>query len=219
MVLSAVIFDLDQTLINRDATFEKFIKGQYSRFIDQLPSISQNDYYQTFLKHDHNGYSEKRVMFAGSCKELVIEYLEEQLLEDFLINYGGDAVLFDDALSILESLKDSYRLALITNGRSRGQRSKIKSTGIENYFEVIKISEEEQIKKPNLEIFERCLSDLDLKPMECVYIGDHPENDIQAAKKLGMRAIWRANSNYLAPSENDGIIYSLSGLPNILRKY
>lgn len=34
------------------------------------------------------------------------------------------------------------------------------------------------------------LNKLKLRPEECIYIGDHPVNDIEGAAKAGMETIW-----------------------------
>jgi putative hydrolase of the HAD superfamily len=34
------------------------------------------------------------------------------------------------------------------------------------------------------------LRKLELSPEQCIYIGDHPVNDIEGAAKIGMKTIW-----------------------------
>jgi putative hydrolase of the HAD superfamily len=44
--------------------------------------------------------------------------------------------------------------------------------------------------KPNGSIFIETAQAAGFSPSECLYIGDHPVNDIQAASKIGMDVIW-----------------------------
>ena len=46
------------------------------------------------------------------------------------------------------------------------------------------------MKKPDPRIFQLALDHFGLEPEQCLYIGDHPLNDIQGAAKAGMNTIW-----------------------------
>jgi putative hydrolase of the HAD superfamily len=89
--------------------------------------------------------------------------------------------------------------------------------GIEKYFETILISEWEGMKKPDHEIFEKALKQLNVLANECVYIGDHRENDIKAARKVGMKTIWKKDI-YWDDVEADFIIEDLSEILIIIEK-
>lgn len=75
--------------------------------------------------------------------------ISEALVEDDKQAYGFDADIFPGVVELLEELAQTFDLAIITNGRSRGQNAKIDSVGIRKYFKVITVSEEEGIKKPH----------------------------------------------------------------------
>ena len=48
------------------------------------------------------------------------------------------------------------------------------------------------------------LERLQLSAEECVYIGDHPVNDIEGASKVGMKTIWiKANQPWKEGKRND----------------
>ena len=49
----------------------------------------------------------------------------------------------------------------------------------------------EGIKKPNPQIFKRALDQLYVLPNQSVFVGDHPENDVKAARNVGMTGIWK----------------------------
>jgi len=44
--------------------------------------------------------------------------------------------------------------------------------------------------KPGAKMFEEALKITQLSPEEVCHVGDHPDNDVEAAVKLGMKAIW-----------------------------
>ncbi|GEM_PF-3756847 len=60
----AFIFDLDDTLTDRTATVEHFVKEQYKRF-----GLDKHYLYETyrsrFMTLDKNGYADKQEMFTA----------------------------------------------------------------------------------------------------------------------------------------------------------
>lgn len=117
---------------------------------------------------------------------------------------------------MLEKLKSDYiALGIITNGYGQFQMDNMKALGIDKYVDVILVSEWEGIKKPNLEIFNRALEKLHVLPNECIFIGDHPENDVKGAQRVGMKGIWKRDSQW-DHVEADAIIDDLLEVPLII---
>lgn len=118
---------------------------------------------------------------------------------------------------MLEALQRmGLKLGIVTNGRNDFQLKNIQALGIIHLFSVILVSEREGIKKPNPEIFMRALRALHVGPKECVFIGDHPSHDIQAAQNVGMKALWKRNPQWLDRGA-DALIDELSQVPEILQ--
>ncbi|MGA3603324.1 HAD family hydrolase, partial [Lysinibacillus agricola] len=69
---------------------------------------------------------------------------------------------------------------------------------------------------PNTEIFHRALSKLGVSAHDSMYIGDHPFNAVEAAKKVGMVAIWKRNDGW-QNVETDSIIDHLIEIHDILK--
>jgi putative hydrolase of the HAD superfamily len=215
-MIRGIIFDLDQTLINRSATFKRFIDDQFDRFSQKMHPTTQISYWEGVSQFDNNGYTKKFELYSKVCEFLDINITPSELFDDFKDKYGLLLVLFDGISDELKSLKSNYSLGLISTGRSKAQRAKIGRSGLEPSFDVIKISEEVGIKKPDLRIFEHCVEALCLKAHECAYIGDHPQNDVIASMNLGMKGIWLRNSHFQAPENCDGVINCLEELPELL---
>lgn len=213
--IKAILFDLDNTIIDREATFTQFIGDQYSRFIEANTSISKDTFVRTALRYDNFGYSPKSEVYAGLCADIPASIDPTVLEADFLVRYGDRPILFHESLDVLRTLSQIYPLGLVTNGRAKSQNQKIDRSLIREYFTSIKISGEEGVKKPDPELFHRCLRDLGVAPGECLFVGDHPENDIRSAKACGMRTVWRRNRHFSPPEQADGIIDSLSELLKI----
>jgi putative hydrolase of the HAD superfamily len=98
--------------------------------------------------------------------------------------------LFPNAIEILEYLFPKYQLHLITNGFSEVQDVKLKSSGMDKYFNRVITSEEAGVKKPNVKIFQFALSQTNALLRESIMIGDDYEVDIVGARKFGMDQVF-----------------------------
>ncbi|XP_053953655.1 rhythmically expressed gene 2 protein [Anastrepha ludens] len=86
----------------------------------------------------------------------------------------------------------------------------LRNLKIKHYFDFTINSYDSNCEKPNPEIFNLAMrmSDLtDLKPEECLHIGDGPTTDYLAAKNIGWNSalIHEKNVNYLIPKYGDKI--------------
>ncbi|SHE12462.1 Uncharacterised protein [Chlamydia abortus] len=50
--MRAVLFDLDGTLLNRDASLIKFVNNQYERYRHKLNPVSKERYLSRFIELD-----------------------------------------------------------------------------------------------------------------------------------------------------------------------
>ncbi|MFT4632867.1 MAG: putative hydrolase of the HAD superfamily [Candidatus Pseudothioglobus sp.] len=197
----AIIFDLDETLIDRQETMRQFLVGQHQRLFDELAPIGET-FVSAVLSHQNGGYADKQLAYELALSGYPVgPTLVDVLMNDFSENYGGVAVCFADVAEVLAQLQERFVLGLISNGRSTIQRRKLDSAKISAYFDAIVISEEVGVKKPDPSIFLHCLKLLDLSPEDAWYVGDHPVNDMVPAVKMGMRGIWVKNHRFpCAPS-------------------
>lgn len=196
--MKAILFDLDGTLLNRDASVKVFVEKQYERLQDVVGHISKQRYIERFIELDQRGYVWKDKVYAQIVQEFAITKMTaEQLLEDYLHEFKYSCVAFPNLLKMLESLKNAhYRLGIITNGYGQFQMDNIKELQIEHYFDIILVSEWEGMKKPDERIFLKALNQLQVAPCESVFVGDHPENDVRAAKQVGMKGIWKKDAGW-----------------------
>ncbi|WP_242403663.1 HAD family hydrolase [Paenibacillus pini] len=114
----------------------------------------------------------------------------DELLAFYSTEYVRSAVLIDQAKEVVTVLRKKYKTGLITNGKTNIQYGKIDQIGMRNDFDIIIVSEEAGVKKPDPSIFEMACTALDVRSEECIYIGDHPMNDIEGAFRAGMETIW-----------------------------
>ncbi|MAY54947.1 MAG: hypothetical protein CMQ37_03705 [Gammaproteobacteria bacterium] len=217
-MIQAVLFDLDETLVDRTETMRKFLMGQHKR-VTALNSMDCFEYVDACLKYQENGYADKHDAYKLACEAIgpSVANLADLLVEDFKEYYGKEPVLFPGVLDTLSILHKSYIMGLVSNGRTKVQAAKIEASGIARFFSSVCISEAIGVKKPDREIFIKCLDDLSVKPLDAVFVGDNPSLDIEPAKALGMRAIWRRNGYFPEPQSCDGIYSNIDELPGMLK--
>lgn len=216
-MVKAVIFDLVGTLLNREESVKKFIDSQYVRLNKWVNHIPKERYITRFIELDNRGYVWKDKVYQQLTEEFDIKELTwEDFLQDYLSRFKDNCVPFPNLFDLLEELRDKQLiLGIITNGIGQFQMDNIKALGIEKYFNAILISDWEGLKKPDPNIFFRSLNYLDVLPNQSVYVGDHPENDVKAAQKVGMKGIWKKDFQW-SEVNADFIIDDLMELPSLL---
>jgi putative hydrolase of the HAD superfamily len=168
------------------------------------------------LELDERGYAEKPHVFQTLIDDFALPASVEALLADFEQDAWNSCTLLPDAVAVLAELRvRGYKLGVITNGEDWSQMRKLRVTGLLPLADLIVISGNEQIKKPDPLIFTRAAERLAVRPEECAFVGDHARNDIYGAGAVGMKTIWYPG-NQRWPAElavaPDHIIQSLSDL-------
>ena len=108
--------------------------------------------------------------------------------------------LYPGVREMLRRLKETKKLALITDGRPEGQRAKIAALSLEELFDVILITDElggAAFRKPCSAAFERVHDRLGIPFERMAYVGDNIQKDFIAPEKLGMRCVWFRNPDGL----------------------
>jgi len=120
---------------------------------------------------------------AGYSKEAA-ERLAEDAFEVFLAA-RHEVAFFAHALETLAALSRHYLLGALTNGNAD-----VKRLGLDRYFSFAYRAEELNSSKPAPTHFERALKVTGATPAQAIHVGDDPEHDIVAARRLGWHAIW-----------------------------
>ena len=87
--------------------------------------------------------------------------------------------------------EQNIKVGLITNCYFE-ERDIIKDSVLFEYFDVMCMSCDLGVKKPDTAIFERCMKDLRLEPQECLYIGDGGSLELETARAVGMHPLQAA---------------------------
>lgn len=123
--MKAALFDLDGTLLNRDASIELFIEQQYERLKSVFGSISKEQYRTRFIQLDKRGYVWKDCVYQQLVEEFHFVHITwEELLQDYLNEFKHSCVPFPNARTIEKGsvgFRHHYEwLWAISDGHNKG---------------------------------------------------------------------------------------------------
>lgn len=166
-----IFFDIGSTLVDEHKVYEHIFRD-----IAELTDKKYEDIYDEAVdlyKHNKKGDIELGIKYKLPRRKWHTE----------------DEALYKDAETCLETLIPKYKIGVIAN-QSFGIKDRLKNWGILKYFDLVIVSAEEGIAKPDSKIFEIALQRARCNPNQAVMIGDRIDNDIIPAKKIGMHTIW-----------------------------
>ena len=114
--------------------------------------------------------------------------LSPETVAEFRADFWAGDVMDMQLVNFIRQLKASYQTAIISNYADNLRLELIHKFCIADAFDEIIISAEEQVMKPDPEIFHRALLRLGREPNEAVFIDDFQHN-VQAARDIGLAAI------------------------------
>lgn len=191
-MIKAVLFDFDETLQDRTKAFESYMDTFMQDYLPDLSEGEKKKRKQNMVDTGNGGYVDRQKWYqqlidmwgwsnAPSCAELANHYDTK---------FGYHNVIFNGSAPLLKELqKRGFKTGVITNGPSVLQQTKMQQSGLMPYCDIVVVSGDLPFAKPDYRIFEYTAEKLGLKTSECVYIGDHPVNDVAGAKISGMQAI------------------------------
>ena len=188
---NAVLFDLDNTLIDRDLARDRFFKFLLNTYFPDLApeGAAWSERMETLRGLDRSGRGSKTAihdyLFGG--RPVISPTAFIGLMRSKLARYTSWSDGAEPLLKRLYSRK--HPMALVTNG-SVSQRLKIEAIEASRYFEAVLISGEVGIAKPDPRIFRQALSRLNAAPGRSVFIGDSLEQDIAGARNAGMKTVY-----------------------------
>jgi HAD superfamily hydrolase (TIGR01509 family) len=119
-------------------------------------------------------------------KELAV--ISGQTLEEIRVEFAQNERFNHEVISYIEELKEKYLIALLSNAESDYLRNILSEHELDSLFDLVLISSEVGMAKPDKEMFELALDKLGVTAGETIFIDDQQKN-IDAAEKIGIRSI------------------------------
>jgi putative hydrolase of the HAD superfamily len=217
--IQAILFDLDNTLIDRNGALRVYLVQWLKRF---APSVRTGQYpaeIATIMHTDDWGYTDRTAFCAWLKERYQIKLPVEAMLADLLANIPRQLMVNPRLLELLIQLKTDFTIGLLSNGSGKTQRAKMKHAGLEAMFEEkhLFIEGETGYAKPHPKMFTMAIKSLGVAPERILFVGDDPVNDIAGSANAGMKTCWVAQGRafpkaIVTPDFTIHRIIQLSGL-------
>ena len=198
--VKAVVFDYGNTLIDARKIGELeaihiqecLTKMLGSCDLEKLKGIRRRQIAQPiengYVENDlHAIYSQvvRHLYDRTATGDLIAKLMKTQ--HDSLLS---SVAIAPDVKAALERLSETYLLGLLSNyPAGETIRDSLKKIGIADLFTAVVVSGDVGYVKPHPKPFKGVLRDLQLRPAQCIYVGDDLVADIGGARDVGMWAV------------------------------
>lgn len=213
-MIKAILFDIDNTLLDFDACVREAMKSGFRKF--GLRSY-EDHMFETFEKINCEMWREiekgnltfeelLQTRWNRVFAALDITF-DGCIFEDFFGEFLFDcAIPVEGAAEILEYLEGRYILCVASNGPYAQQLNRLRNANMLSCFSKFFISEKIGASKPSEDFFSHCINELNkenkILPCEIMMIGDSVTSDIIGAAECGFKTcFFNKNTNKKA----DGI--------------
>ncbi|MDR2389551.1 MAG: YjjG family noncanonical pyrimidine nucleotidase [Tannerellaceae bacterium] len=223
-----LFFDFDDTLWDTQSNNKECLEEVYTDYHFDRYYASFEAFYNYYMPHNLNLWAQYR-NHRIDRQTLIVERFRHVLLpagitdaesalklnSDFLKRTTRKTVLIPGTLQLLEYLRPSYKMHILSNGFREVQLKKLEHSGLSPFFRGLILSEDAGIQKPHKAIFNFALKNTNSRRSETLMIGDCWESDIAGARCSGIAQLW-FNPRNLPPAEGFMPTYTVRSLTDIM---
>ncbi|KAA8325302.1 noncanonical pyrimidine nucleotidase, YjjG family [Leuconostoc carnosum] len=197
-MIKNIIFDLDDTLLD-------FKRGEYEGVREILKKQGAIDLDRAFTNYNEindsiwqkieKGYDRQPLLdnrFSDTLALMGISTDGRELEKEYRKKLDQNYYVIPGAIALLKELTElGFTLFVGTNGVANTQHSRLLGSGINQYFDMIFISEEIGFRKPDPKFFSFIINtNPEINVDNTLMIGDRLSADIQGASSIAMKNIW-----------------------------
>ncbi|MFF4921915.1 HAD family hydrolase [Kitasatospora sp. NPDC001261] len=188
--MSLLLFDLDNTLLPRDAAYRAWAQDFLSEH--DLPPVDLD----WFVTLDGGGYVPRSTVLSAVRRRYGLDVSADFLTAHYRRGINSHIHCPPRHIEALRVARAAgWTLGIVSNGGTRPQLEKIRRTGLGPLVDGWVISEEADCVKPDPLIFEMAAQRCGIAPTgdwaeHTWMIGDHAPADIAGAELTGLRSVW-----------------------------
>ena len=179
--IRSVLFDLDNTLIDRSEAFERLFNHWYRA----LPKAGRPADKKEFVS---------RMALRGNGYEPIADIYQDMLDEAEEAHFNMMPVVVGIHANTEAMLRrfrsNGIPVGVVTNGDSETQRGKVRNNGVDSLVVDCVVSEEVGVRKPDPAIFHRALDLLGAEAGSTLFVGDNAAEYIVGTASLNMLTAW-----------------------------
>jgi putative hydrolase of the HAD superfamily len=215
----AIIFDLDNTLVDFMAMKEAAIEAAALAMIDAgLKMLKQAVKEKIYEIYEAEGIEDQKVLDKFLTRELgTIDY---RIHAAGIIGYRrareAALVLYPHVqLVLMELMKRGIKLAVLSDAPRLQAWLRLCQLNLQHIFDVVITFEDTEKQKPAPEPFRLALEKLQVSPEQAIMVGDWAERDIYGAKLLKMKTIFARYGDRFG-TEHSGADYEIDDIIQLL---
>jgi HAD superfamily hydrolase (TIGR02253 family) len=219
-MLKAVIFDLDNTLVDFMKMKRLSCEAAISAMIDAGLEMEKEKAMQLLFKlYDKEGMEDPKIFQKFLAKHQ--KKIDLKILASGIVAYrkvrAGFLEPYPHVLRTLMKLKEKgIKLAIVTDAPSMKAWIRLASMKVADYFDIVVAFEDTMQLKPHSLPFQSALRRLNLRPEECLMVGDRPDRDVKGARQLGMVTCFAKYGNERVKTYS-GADYEIKDIDELLK--
>lgn len=218
-MIRAIIFDLDNTLVDFIAMKEAAIEAAALAMIDAGLKMSKPVVKEKIYEiYEAEGIEDQKVLDKFLTRELgTIDY---RIHAAGIIGYRrareAALVLYPHVqLVLMELMKRGIKLAVLSDAPRMQAWLRLCQLNLQHIFDIVITFEDTEKRKPAPEPFRLALQKLGVSPDQAIMVGDWAERDIYGAKLLKMKTIFARYGDRFG-TEHSGADYEIDDIIQLL---
>lgn len=186
--IEVIVFDLDDTLFEeKNFVLSGFdaVAADIAKTVTIKKEIVFNYLLEEFYKKGRGKIFNATLKHFG----LIDTPNEIARLVQLYRQHSANIVFYPGVKSLLKRLHKNFYLAVVTDGATETQTNKVKALCLQELVDYVVYCWEIGAPKPDTKGYAMALDYFNIPANHTMIIGDHPTNDIAAAKELGAWAI------------------------------
>ncbi|MEC8838937.1 MAG: HAD-IIIA family hydrolase [Candidatus Neomarinimicrobiota bacterium] len=193
-MIKAVIFDLDNTLLDFMKMKEYAVKAAIAGMIEAGLVIDNEESYKTIVSiYEKEGWENQQVF--NYFLDRTVGEVNNKYLAAAIVAYRrareANLLLYPNVNhTLVELMKIGIKLAVVSDAPSREAWMRIYYLNLHHHFDIVLTFDDTNARKPSPIPFQMALKELKTEPSETLMVGDWPERDVAGANNLGIRTIF-----------------------------